>query len=298
MISLVDDLLDVSRITRDKTELCRERLDMKDVIAAAVEQAAPLIEKRKHALEVDSPDSGLIRVIVRGEEREVVVSVIDHGIGIEYELLPRIFDTFVQGRTTFDRGHGGLGLGLAIVRSLVMLHGGTVSADSAGPGRGAQFTVRLPRLIDLGESAQHPVTPVATQATATVRILIVDDNRDAAETMAELFRLNGHEVSIAFDAARAIEIATRTELDIAFIDLGLPGINGYEVADAIRSVPAHRSLPVVAVSGYGSSEDRRKTTEHGFSGHFVKPVTAEELQGVIDAVAVGESRVRRQARQE
>ncbi|HEY8050606.1 MAG TPA: ATP-binding protein, partial [Ramlibacter sp.] len=309
LMGLVDDLLDIARITQGKIELRRRRLEMADVITAAVEQAEPLIEKRGHLIEVDAPATGLlvdgdekrlsqvitnlltnaakfmpeggtIRVTARMEGDEVLVRVIDRGEGIDPEMLPRIFDMFYQGRMTFDRGHGGLGLGLAIVRNLVMLHGGNVSAHSEGRGHGSEFVIRLPRAT--GEAPNTTgIAPAAQPAGAGRRMLIVDDNQDVAESMAELLRLRGHHVTTAYDAASALRVAAHEAWDAAFLDLGLPGMNGYELAEALRAMPAHSNMPVFAVSGYGRSEDRRKTSQARFTGHLVKPVSVEDLENAL-----------------
>jgi signal transduction histidine kinase len=310
LMGLVDDLLDVSRVTQGKIELRRQRLEMAEVVAAALEQAAPLIEKRGHALEVDAPASGLpvdgdqkrlsqvvtnlltnaakftpdggrIRVVARAEGDDVVVRVIDNGVGIEAETLSRVFDMFFQARTTFDRGHGGLGLGLAIVRNLVALHGGTVAVRSDGPGRGSEFEVRLP--CAKGQAPAPDRAPAVVERPGRgSSVLIVDDNQDAAESMAELLRLRGHRVATAHDAASALQLSATRRWDAAFLDLGLPGMNGYELADALWSLPGHEKLPVFAVSGYGRGEDRRKTAAAGFAGHLVKPVSIESLDKVLD----------------
>jgi PAS domain S-box-containing protein len=311
LMGLVDDLLDVSRVTQGKIELRRQRLEMAEVVAAALEQAAPLIEKRHHRLEVDAPASGLlvegdekrlsqvitnlltnaakftpdggrIRVVARAEGDEVVVQVSDNGVGIEAETLSRVFDMFFQARTTFDRRHGGLGLGLAIVRNLVALHGGSVSVHSEGRDRGSEFEVRLPCAKGTTPVADRAPT-VAERPSGGCDVLIVDDNEDAAESMAELLRLRGHRVATAYDAASALQLAASEHWDAAFLDLGLPGMNGYDLADALWSIPAHQKLPVFAISGYGRAEDRRKTAEAGFAGHLVKPVTAESLEDALNA---------------
>jgi CheY-like chemotaxis protein len=197
-----------------------------------------------------------------------------------------VFDMFFQARTTFDRGHGGLGLGLAIVRNLVALHGGTVSAHSEGRDRGAEFVVRLPRAV-----GQAPVpaglAPATDRSDLVASVLIVDDNQDAAETMAELLRLKGHRVTTAYDAASALRLAAHERWDAAFLDLGLPGMNGYELAEALWAMPAHAKLPVFAVSGYGRSEDRRKTGDAGFAGHLVKPVSVDDLEKAMQGRLAG-----------
>ena len=307
---LVDDLLDISRVTQGKIELRRCRLEIADVITAAIEQAEPMLEKRGHTIEVEAPatglpvdgdekrlsqvvtnlltnaakftpDGGKIRVVACSEGDLVVVRVIDNGIGIDADILSRVFDMFFQGRTTFDRRHGGLGLGLAIVRNLVILHGGQVSAHSKGRDQGSEFVVRLPLANGDVLDSSGPMGTVARDGNS-ISILIVDDNEDAAESMAELLRMSGHRVTTAHDAASALRMASQQRWDTAFLDLGLPGMDGYELAAVLWAMPAHAKLPVIAVSGYGRKEDRQRTSSAGFTGHLVKPVSVEDLERALD----------------
>jgi signal transduction histidine kinase/ActR/RegA family two-component response regulator len=314
VVGLVDDLLDVSRITRGKIALRRERLRLADIVARAIEQASPLIEERRHRLEVAVPDTlaldgdagrlaqvvsnivtnaakytepgGSITIDAGRRDDEVWLRVRDTGAGIGADILPRVFETFTQGRQPSDRSQGGLGLGLAIVKNLVDAHGGTVSLHSAGPGRGTECTVRLP--------AAPPVTPDAepVQESGTAappaggcRVLLVDDNRDAAEMLAESLRGMGHEVYVALDGAAALDLAARTRIDVALLDLGLPVIDGYELASRLRQLDGWATVPFAALTGYGQADDRQRTRSAGFAEHLVKPVDLDELHVAVCRLA-------------
>ena len=316
--SLVDDLLDVSRVTQGRIELKTRRVEIADIVAEALEQAAPLLEQRRHAIDIDieaspsglavdgdekrlaqiltnlvtnaakfMPDGGRIRVLANKEGSEVVIRVIDEGIGIEPALLTKVFDSFFQARKTFDRSQGGLGLGLAIVRNLVLLHGGTVQAHSAGRDQGAEFVVRLPAASGSAEPAV-PENNIPVPLPGAMSVLVVDDNEDAAETLSELLKLKGCRTHVAFDAASALQLAARETFDAAFLDLGLPGMNGYDLSHALWQVPHLRGLPVFALSGYGLAEDRRKTAAAGFNGHLVKPVSFEQMENLLLGLAAAE----------
>jgi CheY-like chemotaxis protein len=227
-----------------------------------------------------TPRGGRILVEARREGGEVVLRVTDSGVGIGAEMLPNVFDMFFQARKTFDRSHGGLGLGLAIVRNLVNLHGGSVSASSAGPDLGSQFTIRLPIAGAAPAWVAHE-TPASAQAHTARAVLIVDDNQDAANTLAEIMTLRGHVVKVAYGATSAIDTVRDWIPDVAFLDLGLPGTSGYELARALRALPGLESLAVYAVSGYGQSHDRKRSADSGFKGHFVKPVSAEQIEAAL-----------------
>ncbi|HVP60519.1 MAG TPA: ATP-binding protein [Myxococcaceae bacterium] len=308
---LVDDLLDVSRIARGKVELRREPVELGAVVAQAIETAGPLIEERRHRLTVDVPGRGMriladptrlsqvvanlltnaakytdpggnLRVHARTEAGEVVLRVSDNGIGLAPELLPRLFDRFFQGRQGSDRALGGLGLGLALVKSLVELHGGTVTAESAGPGQGSTFLVRLPLLAlregrDGGE--QRSEDPPVRRPRARLRVLVVDDNVDAAESLRELFTLLGHEVQVAHDGPAGLYLAEQRLPDLALLDLGLPGMDGYELARRLRAMAP--GACVVAATGYGQEVDRRASREAGFDRHLVKPLRVDELESLV-----------------
>jgi signal transduction histidine kinase len=307
---LVDDLLDVSRITQGKIALRHERVDLRDVIAKALELTRPVFERRTRSLAVETatacfvegdeirltqvvsnllinaakftPDPGAIRLRLAPEGGHACLCVSDEGIGIEASLMPHVFDLFAQGKQSIDRVAGGLGLGLAIVRTLVQMHGGEVEARSEGIGRGSVFTVRLPLLP--GGAPAKPVTPIAeaSRASRYARILVVDDNRDAATTLATLLDLHGYVVEMAGDAAQALAAITSFVPDVAILDIGLPGMDGYELAREVRRTahPPH----LLALTGYGTEHDRERALAAGFEEHLVKPVEPDRLLEVLDRV--------------
>jgi signal transduction histidine kinase len=309
MLRLVDDLLDVSRITRGKIELKKSRVSVADVMGKALELAGPLVEQRGLHLELSqAPDlfvdgdatrltqvltnlltnaakytdpGGRIAVTTAREGEEVVVRVRDSGIGIASELLPRIFDRFVQGAQNLDRAQGGLGLGLTIAHTLVTLHGGTLEAHSDGVGRGSEFVIRL------ATSTAAPSEPLQAPGSGPVaaagrRVLIVDDNTDAADTLAELLGGMGHHTHVAYDGLSALQAAPRFAPEIALVDIGLPVMDGYELARRLRRELQRCRL--VAVTGYGQEDDRRRSFAAGFDEHLVKPVRAETLRRVMERV--------------
>lgn len=309
---LVDDLLDVSRMTRGKIELHRQRLPMAVVIEDAVQTSSPLFEERGQELTVSLPPEplwvdgdptrleqivcnllnnaakytepgGQVWLIVERAGPEVLIRVKDTGVGLAPETASRVFDLFMQADRSLDRALGGLGIGLTLVRSLVTMHGGSVSVYSEGEGHGSEFTVRLPRVES--ETPDAPAGPAARPApprpAAARRILIVEDNADARETLQDLLELWGHHVETASDGPQAVELARTRELDVLLIDIGLPGHDGYETARQIRAQPQDRPRRLVALTGYGGPEDRRLAEEAGFDTYLVKPVTAEELARVL-----------------
>jgi len=311
LVRLVDDLLDVSRVIRGKVRLERRPVALADVISNAVEQASPLLEERRHALDVDAAEGLLLdgdahrlaqvvanlltnaakytdpggRIVLRavGEEREVRLSVTDDGIGISPALLPRIFDLFVQGERNLDRAPGGLGIGLTIVRSLVDLHGGRISAESAGRGRGSTFTVWLPMALAPRTRLPSPSSERARRAGSRVPVLVVDDNVDAAELLAEVLRSRGHEVQVAYDGPSALAVVEEAPPRVALLDLGLPVMDGYELARRLRERLG--ALRLVAVTGYGQEPDRRASAQAGFDAHLVKPVDLDAICEVVDRLA-------------
>jgi CheY-like chemotaxis protein len=225
---------------------------------------------------------GHVRVQARSEEGLLVLQVSDDGIGIAPELLPHLFDRFFQARQGPDRALGGLGLGLALVKSLVEMHGGHVTAESPGLGRGSTFTVRLPLLVpheQHGADARHIEEPPARKPRARLRVLVVDDNVDAAESLRDLFNLLGHEVQVAHDAAEAIRLAGTRPPDLALLDIGLPGMDGYELATHLRALVPDAFL--VAATGYGQEADHRASRDAGFDRHLVKPLGVDELEGLM-----------------
>lgn len=312
---LVDDLLDVSRIARGRVELKEELVELALVVAKAIEMASPLLEQRSHSLAVDvarhgltvrgdptrlsqvvsnlltnaakyTPPGGQIRVHGEQNEREIVLRVTDTGIGIAPEVLPRVFDLFVQDSQAIDRSQGGLGLGLTIVRNLVERHGGSVSAHSDGPGRGSEFVVRLPRAdsgieTDRGERSYALPSVAVPSPQHACRILVVDDNEDAAELLAQALRMQGHDTRVAHDAPAALQIIEGFPPDIAFLDIGLPVMDGYELAGRLMAVPHLRGIRLVAVTGYGQESDRRKSKAAGFHHHLVKPVDLDAVNAVV-----------------
>jgi PAS domain S-box-containing protein len=313
---LVDDLLDVARIARGKVELKTEPVEMADIVAKAIEMASPLLEERTHKLSVDVPRLGLCveadpmrlsqvvsnlltnaakytppggQITVRAEEveGEVVLSVRDTGIGIAAGSLPTIFDLFVQERQSIDRSQGGLGIGLTIVRNLVERHGGSVSARSDGPGRGSEFVVRLrktaPAAAVAGGDVPLPTSAAGPQDDA-LRILIVDDNEDGALMLAEVLAERGYVTRVAHDAPSALRIAVELLPDVAFLDLGLPVMDGYELASHLRGLPGLAGLRLVAVTGYGQPSDHQKTREAGFHDHLVKPVSLAAIDAALQTL--------------
>jgi signal transduction histidine kinase/DNA-binding response OmpR family regulator len=307
---LVDDLLDVSRVAQGKIELQREKVELSSVVAAAVEQVSPLLEERSHYLRISVPRNGLkvladparlaqvffnllhnagkytdpgghITVVAHREESEVVLAVRDDGVGIAPELRPRVFETFFQARQDVDRAKGGLGLGLALVKSLSELHGGRVEVESPGVGKGSTFTVRLPaatEAVALDQSSPAGEDGLR-RGSEGLRILVVDDNVDAAESIAEVLELLGNRVRVAHDGLEALRLARESVPDLALLDIGLPVIDGYELAQRLRS--EHPSLRLVALSGYGQDSDRAAALRAGFSRHLVKPVSMQEIESVV-----------------
>jgi CheY-like chemotaxis protein/two-component sensor histidine kinase len=307
MVSLVDDLLDVSRIARGKVQLKRERVDVADAVAKAIEMTSPAIDARRHVLDVDvarglvvdgdpgrlaqvianlltnaakyTDAGGRITVVAAADGPDVVLRVKDNGSGIAAEMLPRVFDLFSQERQTIDRSQGGLGLGLAIVSSLVRAHGGSVSARSEGRGSGSEFLVRIPLAAHIEKADTGATQPTAESAQTTdMRLLVVDDNADAAHLLADSLRTLGFVTEVALDGPAAIEAARAFVPDVVLLDLGLPVMDGFEVAERLRSDPELRQVRLVAITGYGQTADRQRTREIGFEAHMVKPVDLDRLE--------------------
>lgn len=304
---LVDDLLDITRITRDKVALRLEALPLRRVIVDAVEGVSSLAEEKRHQIAMDfsaldaivhgdatrlrqvfvnllinaakyTPSGGHIAVSAVQDDRTVSVSVRDDGVGIDQALLGRVFNLFEQGPTTIDRARGGLGIGLAIVKKLVSLHGGRVSAHSDGPGQGSTFTVSLPLHV-----ATMPPTAVAFAGNAAspmrLRVLLVDDNRDALETMESLLVMHGFEVLTAADPVQALERAPPFEPEVFVLDIGLPGLDGYQLAAELRRICVDnaRNARFIALTGYGQEADKTRALAAGFHQHLVKPVEIDAL---------------------
>jgi signal transduction histidine kinase/ActR/RegA family two-component response regulator len=312
MTRLVEDLLDVSRITRGTIELRRERVDLATVVKAAVEASSALLERNRHQLKVTTPaqpvyvDGDLTRLtqvvanlldnsakytdpggkVWLSAEREgdsAVIRVKDSGIGIPSEVLPRIFDMFTQAGLPLERSQGGLGVGLALVERLVLLHGGTVSAYSAGTGQGSQFTIRLPLAQAQKVPAIERREPALPPASKRCRVLVVDDNVDSVESLAMLLRMMGHEVETASDGASGFEKAAAFKPDVAILDIGLPKVNGYELARQIREQQWSKNVTLVALTGWGQEQHRRRSEESGFNHHLTKPVEFDVLQEILAA---------------
>ncbi|HEY4542391.1 MAG TPA: PAS domain S-box protein [Noviherbaspirillum sp.] len=311
--SLVDDLLDVSRVTRGLITLELAMLDLRSVVADAIEQTQPLIEARRHHFRAHLPpdavmvrgdrkrlvqivanllnnaakytrEGGRIDLSIAAEAQHVTLAVADNGIGMTPELSSRVFDLFAQGQRSSDRDQGGLGIGLALVKSLVELHGGTVAVHSAGLGSGSEFAVTLPRTQDLQDAqvggGQDPVR-VQTQG---LRIMLVEDNRDAAQMLALLLCAAGHEVIVEHSSRRALERSRLERPAVCLIDIGLPDIDGHELARRLRKQEETAHSVLIAVTGYGQEQDRKNTAAAGFDHHFVKPVDTEALVQVLSGI--------------
>ncbi|MFD2366900.1 ATP-binding protein [Pseudoduganella sp. GCM10020061] len=310
MTGLVDDLLDVSRVTRGLVEIKRTPQDVKSIAASAVEQARPLMEARRHHLVVDlaperahvlgdenrlvqilanllnnaakyTPEGGQVRLYTEVHEKEVVLGVSDNGIGVPRALQTEIFDLFSQAERTSDRAQGGLGLGLALVRSLVELHDGRVYCVSEGEGRGSTFVVHLPRMTEVAASSGWEARKALHRAPSSLRILLVDDNEDAASMLAMVLEASGHRVTVETSSARALERASSAPFDVGVLDIGLPEMDGYELARRIRTLPGNGSMLLIAVTGYGHENDREKAAAAGFNHHFVKPVDSRKIMSVL-----------------
>ncbi|MEP6592955.1 MAG: ATP-binding protein, partial [Acidobacteriota bacterium] len=310
---LIEDLLDVSRIARGMVQLKQEPIELAEVVARAVEMASPLLEQRSHVLEVEVPHhlivfadptrlsqvvsnlltnaakytnpGGRISVTAGDDEEETVLRVRDTGIGIAADVLPRVFERFVQERQAIDRAQGGLGLGLTIVQSLVERHGGTVSASSRGPDQGSEFAIRLPKWTP--GAGEHPLPPPAAAAAEPPagvprRVLVVDDNEDGAEMLAAVLAARGHDTRVAHDGPEALRIAGSFRPEVAFLDIGLPVMDGYELAARLRDLPELGGIRLIAVTGYGQESDRQRTRAAGFEHHLVKPVDLDAVNAVVD----------------
>jgi signal transduction histidine kinase len=314
MVRLIDDLLDVSRISRNKLTLRRERLRLSDVVAAAVETARPAVEAAGHELSVQlppapvfvdgdltrlsqvfsnlltnsakyTPPGGHIRLAAEFRGGRAAVSVADDGIGIPAEALPRIFDMFSQVDRSIERATGGLGIGLALVKGLVEMHGGAVEARSGGPGAGSTFVVSLPAGDAAPAGAAKAADGAAESRALKRRVLVVDDNRDAAESMAMMIELFGGEVRVAHDGLEAVEAAGEFRPDVILMDVGMPRLNGLDATRRIRAEPWGGGITVVALTGWGQDADRERSRAAGCDGHLVKPVALEDLEKLLTGLA-------------
>jgi len=311
LVKLIDDLLDVSRIATGKVVLAWEPHDLRSIVDAAVETGQVSLETAHHDVRIElpphpvwvrgdasrlaqvvgnlinnaakyTPDGGRIRISLSATEDLAVVEVSDNGLGIPAEMLPGVFDLFAQVNRTLDRAQGGLGIGLSLVRRLVEMHGGSVSATSAGPNLGSTFTVRLPlaavaadEVLDASADAQAP--PVTD--AASLKVLVIDDNADVADALADLLQTEGHDTRISYGGAAGIEAAKQFMPDVVFCDIGMPGVSGHEVAHRLRAEPMPAQPLLVAVTGWGSEEQKRRTAQAGFDLHLTKPI---DPRSVVD----------------
>jgi signal transduction histidine kinase/DNA-binding response OmpR family regulator len=313
MVHLVDDLLDVARISTGKVELRRQRIDLKDVVATAVETSGSLIDSGGHKLSVElpsqplpmdadptriaqvvsnllnnaakyTPQGGRIALKAWVEGEQAVIAVTDTGIGLEADALTKVFEMFAQVPSA-GKPQGGLGIGLSLVQSLVALHGGNVSASSPGAGQGSTFTVRLP--LAAGTQMQTQTQPTATESRpGQLQVLVVDDNTDAAESLGVLLDIEGHAAHIANNGAEALQIAQSRELDVVFLDIGLPDMTGYEVAKRLRMLPAMQRTMLVALTGWGTQDDRQRTRDAGFDRHLTKPAELPAVEELLRIAAL------------
>ena len=310
MSRLIDDLMDVSRINQDRMELQRERIDLAAVLQGAVETSRPLIDECAHELVLALPAEpifvhadpirlaqvfmnlltnaakymdrgGRIELSAFLEDGEAVVTVKDAGIGIPVDRLPTLFTMFSQVEDALSRSRGGLGIGLALAKRLVEMHGGRVEARSEGLGRGAEFVVRLPQLAERQAVSNVAADREASAPEGQLRILVADDNEDAVFALAKLLEIFGHTVRTAFDGAAAVELAAEFDPQVVVLDIGMPRLNGFEACKTIRALPGGRAMTLVAVTGWGQLEDRRMSQEAGFDHHLVKPVDPAVLTGLI-----------------
>jgi PAS domain S-box-containing protein len=319
LVRLVDDLLDVARISSGKVELKRERVEVKAVLGSAVETSMPLINAAGHTLDLSmpsetlhlladstriaqivsnllnnaakyTPSGGRIQLSVHREQDEAVIRVTDTGIGIAADALAEVFTMFTQVGRNRNRSQGGLGIGLALVRRLVELHGGRVTAESAGLGEGSTFTVRLPLAPAVVENSVGAASSPDAPAARGFRVLVVDDNADAAESLAALLELSGHATRIANDGAEAVRAAHEFHPEIVFLDIGMPGKDGYEVARELRDSPQTRQAVLVALTGWGAQDDRARSRQAGFDHHLTKPAGLAAVDGLIAQMSAARER--------
>jgi len=312
MVRLIDDLLDVSRISTGKIALRKEPTTLRFIVENAAEITRPLIDARGHELILSFPkeevwidadthrleqvlanllnnaakfteDGGRIEVCAERPDDYVVLRVKDTGAGMAPDLIERVFDLFAQGNRSLDRPQGGLGIGLTLARRLVEMHGGTIEARSDGPGKGSEMVVRLPVLPRISMPKNEPEAP-AKVPNRSLRLLVVDDSDDTAEMMSELLSLDGHDVWTAHSGPAALEAAAAHQPDAIVLDIGLPGLDGYQVAQRLRQDPAMKGVTLIAASGYGQESDRRRAREAGFDYHLVKPVDPRQLQEILAGV--------------
>ncbi len=311
LVHLVDDLLDVSRLSRGRIDLRTERVELASVVSHALESVRPLCESMGHQLNVTLPahpvylhadpirlaqvvdnlltnackftdPDGRIDLLVEPEGEQVVLRVRDNSIGMTVQQLPAVFEMFKQLDTSLERSRSGLGIGLTLVKSLVEMHGGTVAARSAGTGQGSEFVISLPAWVAMSEAPPQPEPDAGAPTSAVaLTILVVDDNRDSATSLALLLKMTGHETYTAYDGVEAVESAATFQPDVILLDIGLPKLNGLEVARKIRAAPWGKRMSLVALTGWGQAEDRRRSAEVGFNAHLVKPVDFSALTKLL-----------------
>jgi len=313
LVRLIDDLLDVSRVSRGKIELRKERITAQTIIQAAVEVSRPLIDANGHAFSVDVPDEALwldadltrlaqvvsnllnnaakytrhgggISLSAASDRSEVVIKVADNGVGIPAEMLPKVFELFTQIKHGDERSRGGLGIGLALSRQLVEMHGGEIEADSAGVGQGSTFVVRLPRQEAPASAAKPAGAAVPAGGGTSLRVLVVDDNVSSAETTGQMLAKVGHKITLAYDGPEALEAARQMKPDVIMLDIGLPTMSGYEVCRELRKDPQFRKTTFIAQTGWGQERDREEAREAGFDHHLTKPVDFSSLSAILAGV--------------
>ena len=309
LVRLIDDLLDVSRVSRGRIDLRKSRMRLQDAVHSALEASRPLIDSNDHHLVLDIPETplwvegdltrlaqvvsnllnnaakytppgGEIRLTVSEHDGHADIEVADNGLGIEADMLPRVFDLFTQVDRHLDRSQGGLGIGLALVSKLVEMHGGTSHAASAGPGKGSAFTVSLPLVDEQGEAIRDSLQKMQKSA-APMNVLIVDDNVDSAQTSLWMLDLMGHKATVAHDGVKALELAQAIKPDVVLLDIGMPGMDGYEVCRQLRQMPEMKNKTVIAQTGWGQESDRQKAFAAGFDHHITKPVSLDLLTQLL-----------------
>jgi signal transduction histidine kinase len=315
LVRLVDDLLDVSRVSQGKIQLRKERVALSDIVKTAVDASNPLIIAGRHALRFDTPDDpiwldadlmrlsqvisnllnnaakytpegGAIVLSTRQEGAEAIVTVSDNGVGIPSDMLPRVFDLFTQVRDNLDRSHGGLGIGLALVKQLVEMHGGSITAESDGPGKGSAFYVRLP-VMELAPAAPNVTEPDLrpSPSNGALKVLIVDDNVDVAQTIGWMMETIGHDYRMVHEGKLAVPTAQDYRPDAILLDIGMPGMDGYAVCRALREQPLFDNTVIIAQTGWGQTQAGAASGESGFDHHLVKPVTMDRLEELLADVA-------------
>jgi signal transduction histidine kinase len=315
LVRLIDDLLDVSRVTQGKIELRKELIQVADVVRSAVEASRPLMESAGHSLSVELPsdpiwldadltrlaqvignllnnaakytqEHGQIRLAARAEDDDAVITVSDNGIGIAPHMQAEVFRLFAQVDSRSDRSGGGLGIGLALVKQLVDMHGGSVQAESEGLGKGSVFSVRIPRAVGAKSPADTHERAAATPTARPLRVLVVDDTVEVAQTIGWMLEEIGHEYHLVHDGRKALEAARAFRPDAILLDIGLPGMDGYEVCRQLRADEQFRETPIVAQTGWGQDQDKARAAKAGFDHHLVKPVALEDLERLLAGLVI------------